>query len=231
MKKVLAIAATGLLLTSLTCSAAGGWIESREAYNTASDKHELAFRGGYNFTNGAGVMLTNAYNTGTLDQLKHSYNELEGWYPFFHVTPQFTILPAFIVTSSNSGSGVSPYVDFNYKFTPDFNVTARVRYNHKNYDSQDINGEMNPDDTLQYVMYWNYKIDEVWSYTFEPDYYVRQNDFHSANGRDHSWELNNKLTYTIDKHWRLIPEASWLDRSEQYHREQFRFRLAVRYYF
>src|SRR5471030_911376 len=113
MKKLFPIVLSATMLYSINVFAAGAWIESREAYNTGTEQNEMAFRAGYNFSNGAGVMLTNAYDMGKLDQFKSSWNELEGWYPLFHVTPEFTILPAYIVTSTSAGSGESPYVDFN----------------------------------------------------------------------------------------------------------------------
>jgi hypothetical protein len=40
--------------------------------------HEVILRAGYNFDMGAGLMFTNAYNVGKWDELKHSYNEIEG---------------------------------------------------------------------------------------------------------------------------------------------------------
>ena len=215
----------------ISAFAAGAWIEGREAFNTASEQHEFVLRGGYNFDGGAGIMLTNAYNTGKLDQFKHSYNELEGWYPLFKPTTEFTVSPALILTNNADGSTVSPYVDFNYKFIPDFNVTLRYRYNNKNYDSVDLNGSKNKDSTHQFVMYWNLKINEEWAYTFEPDYFIHVKDFHSKNGKDHNWELNNKLTYTLTPRWKPYVEASWLDRWSQYEREQYRFRVGIRYYF
>ena len=57
---------------------AGAYVETREAYNTASDLHEVILRAGYNFDMGAGIMATNAYNVGRWDEIKHSYNEIEG---------------------------------------------------------------------------------------------------------------------------------------------------------
>lgn len=231
MKAIKAVVLSLSALYSVHSFSAGPWIEVREAYNTASKKHEFVLRGAYNFSNGAGIMLTNAYNTNKYDELKHSYNEIEGWYPFFKPTQEFTVSPALIITDNTDGSTVSPYVDMNYKFTPDFNVTFRYRYNHKNYETPDLNGNNDKDSTHQLVMYWNYKINDTWAYTFEPDYFMNINDYHRANGKDHSWELNNKLVYTYDQHWKPYVEASWLDRSVQYDKEQYRFRVGIRYYF
>lgn len=222
------------LITTLGCSffaEAGPYVEAREAFNSASEHNEVVLRGGYNFTNGAGIMFTNAYDADKLDQLKHSYNETEGWYPLFKPTTEFTISPGGLVNSSSSGSGVSGYMDFNYKFTPVFNVSMRYRYNHSNYETNDLDGNKDYNDTHQLIMYWNYKISDTWAYTFEPDYYIRVNNYESKNGKDHSWELNNKIKYTIDQHWQPYLEASWLDRWNAYSREQVRIRVGVRYSF
>ncbi|NMP27311.1 porin OmpL [Rahnella sp. SAP-1] len=231
MKKIISAITVAGFLYSVSSYAAGPWIEAREAFNSASEQHEFMMRGGYNFINGAGIMLTNAYSVDKYNQFKHSYNELESWYPLFKPTQFFTILPALIITDSASGSTVSPYMDFNYKFTPDFNVTFRYRYNNKNYDSVDNQGRYDKDSTHQFVMYWNLKINDTWAYTFEPDYYIHINDYNSKNGKDHNWELNNKLTYTWDKNWKPYVEASWLDRWDLYNREQYRFRVGIRYSF
>ncbi|MFS2221102.1 oligogalacturonate-specific porin KdgM family protein [Pantoea sp. B65] len=216
---------------SVSSFSAGPWIELREAFNTASEQHELVVRGAYNFANGAGIMLTNSYSVNKYDEFKHSYNEMEAWYPLFKPTTEFTISPALILTDNSSGSTVSPYMDFNYKFTPDFNVTFRYRYNNKNYETLDNNAQYDKDSTHQFVMYWNLKINDSWAYTFEPDYFIHINDYSSKNGKDHNWELNNKLTYTMTANWKPYVEASWLDRWNNYNREQYRFRVGIRYYF
>ena len=226
---ILAVTLPAILYSGM-CSAAG-YIEAREAYNTASDKHELALRAGYGFDNGAGLMYTNAYSTNRWNELKTSYNELEGWYPVYKATPFLTFQLGGLINSNTAGSGVSGYGDINYKFTPDFNVTARYRYNHKNYDTLNTLGNYDRNDTHQFIMYWNLKINDTWSYTFEPDYYIAVNDFRQKNAKDHSWELNNKLTYTYNSHWKPYLELSWLDRWVDYSKEQYRIRMGVRYYF
>lgn len=84
MKKINAI----ILLSSLTSASvfAGAYVENREAYNLASDQGEVMLRVGYNFDMGAGIMLTNTYTFQREDELKHGYNEIEGWYPLFKPT-------------------------------------------------------------------------------------------------------------------------------------------------
>ncbi|WP_392558877.1 oligogalacturonate-specific porin KdgM family protein [Orbus mooreae] len=229
--KTMAIALSGIgfLALPMQSFAAGAWVEARQAYFTATDTAETAFKAGYNFDNGLGLMVTNAYNTSKFDQFSHSWNEFEGWYPLFKITPAFTIAPGLILTSTSAGSTVSGYVDFKYRFTDDFNVTTRYRYNHRNYDTMDLNKKEDKDDTHQIVMYFNYRINESFDYTLEPDYFYRVNDFHSANGKDYNWQINNKLTYNYDKHWKPYIEASWLDRVKSKNSEQYRFRIGVRY--
>lgn len=50
-------------------------------------------RVGYNSDMGAGIMLTNTYTLQRDDELKHGYNEIEGWYPLFKPTDKLTIQP------------------------------------------------------------------------------------------------------------------------------------------
>lgn len=38
-------------------------------------------------------MLTNTYTLQRDDELKHGYNEIEGWYPLFKPTDKLTIQP------------------------------------------------------------------------------------------------------------------------------------------
>jgi len=77
MKRIIIV----LIVSSVSCPVfAGAYVETREAYNTASEMHEVILRAGYNFDMGAGLMFTNAYNLGKWDELKHSYNEIEGWH-------------------------------------------------------------------------------------------------------------------------------------------------------
>lgn len=138
MKKINAI----ILLSSLTSASvfAGAYVENREAYNLASDQGEVMLRVGYNFDMGAGIMLTNTYNFQREDELKHGYNEIEGWYPLFKPTDKLTIQPGGLINDKSIGSGGAVYLDVNYKFVPWFNLTVRNRYNHNNYSSTDLSG-------------------------------------------------------------------------------------------
>ena len=161
MKKINAI----LLLTSVisTSAFAGAYVENREAYNLASDQMEVMLRVGYNFDMGAGLMLTNTYTLQRKDELKHGYNEIEGWYPLFRPTDKLTIQPGGLITDKSIGSSGAVYLDVNYKFTPWFNLTVRNRYNHNNYSSTDLNGEQDNNDTYEVGTYWNFIITDKFS--------------------------------------------------------------------
>lgn len=224
-----------LLMTTLVIStgaeAGRAYLETRTAYNTASDLSEVILRGGYHFDGGQGLMATNAYNVGKFDQVKHSYNELEGWYPIFRPTDKWTITTGGLVNSNSAGSGGSVYLDNNYKFLPSFNLTVRYRYNRSNYDTIDFNGNSARNDTHEIANYWNFKISEQFNYTFEPHYFIRTNDFYSKNGKSHHWEITNTFRYKIDNNWMPYLDLQWLDRWNYYNQEQYRIRVGVRYTF
>lgn len=223
-----------ILVSSIISSSAfaGAYVENREAYNLASDQQEIMLRVGYNFDMGAGIMLTNTYNLQRDDELKHGYNEIEGWYPLFKPTDKLTIQPGGLINDKSIGSGGSVYLDVNYKFTPWFNLTVRNRYNHNNYSSTDLNGELDNNDTYEIGNYWNFIITDKFSYTFEPHYFMRVNDFNSSNGKDHHWEITNTFRYRINEHWLPYIELRWLDRNvEPYHREQNQIRIGAKYFF
>ncbi len=90
---------------------------------------------------------------------------------------------------------------------------------------------MDKNDTHELANYWNFKVTDAFSYTFEPHFFQRTNDYHSKNGKDHHWEITNKFSYQIDTHWRPYLELQWLDRWNDYNQEQYRIRLGVRYAF
>ena len=51
MKRIITV----LIVSSVSCPVfAGAYVETREAYNTASELHEVILRAGYNFDMGAG---------------------------------------------------------------------------------------------------------------------------------------------------------------------------------
>ena len=229
MKKL----AFAILLSSVISAPAlaGAYVETREAWNSASDQHEVILRAGYNFDQGAGLMFTNAYNIGRWDEIKHGYNEIEGWYPLFKPNNKLTIQPGGLINDNRDGSGGALYLDTNYKFTDRFNLTLRYRYNHNNYDTLDINRRMNKNDTHEIANYWNFRLTETFFYTFEPHFFQRVNHFTSRNGKDHHWEITNKFSYKIDTHWMPYLELQWLDRWQNYQREQYRVRLGLRYSF
>nr|WP_256098360.1 porin OmpL [Superficieibacter electus] len=196
-----------IMLSSLISTSvfAGAYVENREAYNLASDQQEIMLRAGYNFDMGAGIMLTNTYTLQREDELKHGYNEIEGWYPLFKPTDRLTIQPGGLITDKSISSSGAAYLEVNYKFTPWFNLTVRNRYNHNNYSSVDLNGDRDNNDTYEIGNYWNFIITDKFSYTFR---------------------------YRLDKHWLPYFELRWLDRNvEPYHREQNQIRIGAKYFF
>ncbi|WON75938.1 porin OmpL [Serratia sp. UGAL515B_01] len=231
MNKLYSILLISALATSVSAQAGSAFLEARQAYNTVSELSEIALRGGYNFDIGAGIMVTNAYNIGKFDQFKHSFNELEGWYPLFHPTNEWTISSGGLINSNSNGSGGALYLDNNYKFLPSFNLTIRYRYNRNNYDSIDFNGQPARNDTHEIASYLNFSVTDKLSYTLEPHYFIRVNDFQSKNGKSHHWELTNKFSYKVDAHWMPYLELQWLDRWNDYNKEQYRIRLGARYTF
>lgn len=221
------------LLLSFSFSAlAGGFLEVREAYESASKDNQLKLGGGYNFDNGAGVLYQTVFNTGkNLEQLKHTFDELEGWYPLWHITDQLTFYPGGIINSTSSGSTTSPYVQLGYVYDHDLAMAFKYRYNHMNYQTADLEGEKDYNDNHQLVMVVNYKITDKVSYEFEPDLYINTGDYKRKNGKDHSWELNHKFMWKMTNTWRPFVQLSWLDRDISNNAERYRIRLGIRYYF
>ncbi|WP_312692053.1 oligogalacturonate-specific porin KdgM family protein, partial [Escherichia coli] len=91
----------------------------------------------------------NTYTFQREDELKHGYNEIEGWYPLFKPTDKLTIQPGGLINDKSAGSGGAVYLDVNYKFTPWFNLTVRNRFNHNNYSSTDLNGDLDNNDSYE----------------------------------------------------------------------------------
>lgn len=175
-------------------------------------------------------MLTNAYNTGTYDRLKHSWNELEGWYPLLSLQ-DFTWYGGAIVNENTDGSGGAAYFDFKYQVSTPLSFVLRTRYNYRNYDSVTYNGGIQPDNTGEFHLGAYYVISPELTYYLEPTYMQQVNDFHSDNGRDHHWEVNNVFTYTGFHHWAPYLEAAWMDRVASENAENYRIRLGLRYNF
>lgn len=221
------------LIPLICCNAAfaGTYFESREAFNFATDQHELLLRLGYNWESGAGIMASNAYNTEKLDKLKHSYNEIEGWYPLLNLTTKFSVNAGGLVNASSSGSGGSAYLDGKYNFTDNFSVIVRYRYNHQNYLTTDLAGYGDNNDTNEYALYIVNKITPALTHTFESHYFSRVNNFNSANGKDHHWELTSQTRYRINPQWMPYLELQWYDRNIAYDAEAYRIRLGVKYFF
>lgn len=87
-------------------------------------------------------------------------------------------------------------------------------------------------DTYEIGNYWNFSITDKFSYTFEPLYFMRVNNFNSSNGKDHHWEITNTFKYRINENWLPYLELRWLDRNvEPYHREQNQIRIGAKYFF
>lgn len=223
-----------ICLISLLCSnmaVAGSYFETREAFNFATDQHELLLRLGYNWESGAGIMASNAYNTDKLDKLKHSYNEIEGWYPLFSLTPKLSFSAGGLVNSSRAGSGGAAYFDSKYSFTDTFIAIARYRYNRNNFLTIDLNGIGNHNDTNEYTLYIINKFTPKLTHIFEPHYYTRVNDFNSANGKDHHWELTSHTRYRINEQWMPYLELQWYDKNVNLDAQAYRIRVGFKYFF
>jgi predicted porin len=225
---------TGILIFFILTSTqalAGPFLEGREGYNLATDQQEILLRVGYNFDVGAGVMLSNTYNMQRKEELKHNYNEIEGWYPL-KVTDNLTFQPGGLVNDKSIGSSGAFYMDVNYRFAPWFNLTVRNRYNYNNYSSTDFNNECDSNDTYDIGNYWNFAVTDKLSYTFEHHYITHLNNFHSSNGKRYNWEITNTFKYQLNKNWLPYLDLRWLDRnSEPYHKEQTQIRVGARYSF
>lgn len=221
---------TLLAIIPCMCQAAG-YIEVREAWNSASEEHQFKLGAGYNFANGAGLLYQSAWNTGKLDQLKHTFDELEGWYPLWAITDNLTLSPGGIINSTSAGSATSPYVQLGYKYSDRLGMAFKYRYNHMNYRTPDLQGEQKYNDSHQLIAVINYKINPGLTYEFEPDLFLNTGEYRRKNGRDHSWELNHKLTWKMTDSWRPFVQLSWLDRDIRNNAEQYRIRLGIRYYF
>ncbi|MGT4069088.1 UNVERIFIED_CONTAM: porin OmpL [Aeromonas hydrophila] len=221
------------LISLLCCNIAhaGSYFETREAFNFATDQHELLLRLGYNWESGAGLMVSNVYNTEKLDKLKHSYNEVEGWYPLFSLTPKLSFSAGGLVNSSRAGSGGSAYFDSKYTFTDNFSTVARYRYNHQNYLTTDLNGHGDNNDTNEYALYIINKLTPALTHIFESHYFSRVNDFYSANGKNHHWELTSHTRYRINQQWMPYLELQWYDKNIAYNAEAYRARIGVKYFF
>lgn len=212
--------------------AAGGYIEIREAWNSASEEHQLKLGAGYNFDNGAGVIYQSAFNTGqSLDQLKHSFDEIEGWYPLWKINKSTTFFVGGLVNVTKDGSTTAPYVHVAYNANKDLVLVAKYKYNHLNHMTSNVYGEMDYNDNHQLILVANYKITDTLAYEFEPNLYINTADYDRKNNKDHSWEINNKLTWKMTQQWRPFIQISWLDRDSKNHAEQIRIRLGIRYYF
>lgn len=213
-------------------ASAGGYIEVREAYESASKDHQLKLGGGYNFDNGAGVLYQTVFNTGkSMQQLKHTFDEIEGWYPLWNITDKLTFYPGGIINLTNAGSTTAPYLQLGYVYNRDLAMAFKYRYNHMNYKTFDLEGEQDYNDSHQLILVVNYKISEKVSYEFEPDLYINTGNYRRKNGKDHSWELNHKFTWKMTPVWRPFVQLSWLDRDIGNNAERYRIRLGIRYYF
>lgn len=230
--KIRIIAAALMVTVSPLCLASGPWIEMRDSWETAHDKNEIAIRGGYDFESMAGVMLTNAYyqNRGT-HKLEHGWNEIEAWAPLVQFSPKWYMFGGAVLSETTDGTGESLYADVRFIESKDFSVTARYRYVFRNYDTLDLDSQNNRDDFHWIAMFWNYRINENWFYSFEPDLFIRANNYHAGNGKRHNYEMNNNFSYTGFKHWQPYFELSWIDRSVEKHEEDYRVRVGLRYNF
>ncbi|MBA8199448.1 porin OmpL [Citrobacter freundii] len=212
--------------------AGGGYLEIREAWNSASEEHQLKLGVGYNFDNGAGALYQSAFNTGkNWNQLKHSFDEIEGWYPIWNINESTTFFIGGLVNTTKEGSTTSPYFHIAYKANKDLVLVTKYKYNHMNYETLNLYGEMDYNDSHQLILVANYKITDTLAYEFEPNLYINTADYNRKNKKDHSWELNHKFTWKMTQQWRPFIQVSWLDRDTKNHAEQIRIRLGIRYYF
>lgn len=219
-----------LIFFSPSSFSTGSWIDIRDGYETAYSRHELSLRGGYDFANTAGIMLTSAYNLEAMEQFKHSWSELEGWYPLITFKP-LAISGGALINENTEGSGGAGYFDFKYLAKEDLTVTVRTRYNYRNYDSENLYSNRKPADTFESHVGVNYAISKEWNYYFELAHFKHLNNFHAGNDKGYHVEVDNVLTYIGFKHIQPSLSLAYLDRSVQKNNENYRIRLGLRYNF
>ncbi len=209
----------------------GVFIEASDSWYSAVNQHDVKMVGGYGFTNGAGVMLTNAYNIGKGDNIHQGYNELEGWYPLPSTTGFLSFMPGALINANNLGSGLAGYINMNMTFSPTFNVSTRYRYNHRNSRTINTVDEYNYNDSHQFIVYFNLQASEKLALVVEPNYFIHLNQFRAANNSKYHWEVNAAARYRIDENWMPFVELGWLDRHTLNQQEQVKIKLGVRYFF
>jgi hypothetical protein len=190
--KILHATLIGLSLSTLTLNAfaAATWVDNRYAHTWGPEKNQYKIGGGHIFDNGAGVLASAMYDIGTTNQnigrqLKSTFQEFEGWYPF-KLDDQWSVTTGGLTDIDSAGSSISPYMSLDYKLNNVLSFSTRYRYNHITRRTADLNGNMSYNDAHQLDFFLNYQAtDKLWL-QLNPEFFINTNDFHAANGKKHT---------------------------------------------
>jgi hypothetical protein len=152
--KILHATLIGLSLSTLTLNAfaaATGWIIVMHTWGPEKNQYKIG--GGHIFDNGAGVLASAMYDIGTTNQnigrqLKSTFQEFEGWYPF-KLDDQWSVTTGGLTDIDSAGSSISPYMSLDYKLNNVLSFSTRYRYNHITRRTADLNGNMSYNDAHQ----------------------------------------------------------------------------------
>ncbi|AUU90757.1 porin [Enterobacteriaceae bacterium ENNIH3] len=234
--KILHATLIGLSLSTLTLNAfaAATWVDNRYAHTWGPEKNQYKIGGGHIFDNGAGVLASAMYDIGTTNQnigrqLKSTFQEFEGWYPF-KLDDQWSVTTGGLTDIDSAGSSISPYMSLDYKLNNVLSFSTRYRYNHITRRTADLNGNMSYNDAHQLDFFLNYQAtDKLWL-QLNPEFFINTNDFHAANGKKTHWEPSIVARYRINQHWMPYTEVAWLDKDKN-NDNQIRLRVGIHYYF
>lgn len=226
MKKI-----TVLIISSLvSVSVHAVTIDVRHEFSDDSKAQKDRLLISHRFANGFGLSIEGKTKSGGDDPDKAFNNVVDNGDEYvvsyqFNTAPAVIFQPGMALETSSSKAIYKPYFRAQYNFDNGVYVAARYRYEYSRDNAEDKEDEhVNRGD-----IWLGYKINQ-WG--FEGNYVYKKSDDYIkyANEKD-DYELDLKVSYSIDKNWRPYAQIGNVSVISDSDDRQTRFRVGLQYNF
>lgn len=208
-----------IILTSLPLASQAFTFDIRGGYRSGSHAYETRLKVANGWQNGWWASLeTDSWNSmhGENDRLlKLSYNEQETNYTI-NLNDSWALRPGMLTHWDKNGTRFGPYLKLSWDASKNLNLAIRYRYDYNVYSSVDSEGNNAHNNQHRYDGYLTYRINDLWTASWQTTLYTRQNNFRYGNHK--SWATENAfvLQYKLTPSITPYIEYDYLDRQGVY---------------
>lgn len=178
----------GTAMLAVTCGAQAATLDTRLSYDSVAKDYIGRIYVGNTWESGFGgsleapFTLTSTKYSGEMDMLRPGTTEVVAW-GTKRISPALFIRPGLGHLISSSGSTTRPFVTIGYKASPQLDMSLRLRYGRRNFETLDLAKKMERDNAQNVTLWFGYKVSKSVVLEYQLDYIRKVNNFPTDSGR------------------------------------------------